>query len=386
MRKFFTKIMLLFFLTHPFTKALSQEQELKYKTVVAEGVSALVPGKQIDRAYDEALIDAKRNAIHIGLGLLVNSETIVNNYELISDKILSQSAGYVRHYDVISRGSDGDLYRVVISAEVALADLNSDLLAIQLLKQEKGYPRLMLIGVEKEGDEQKSSVTVQTAIEDELIKKGFDLVDESQVEIIKARDVALHPDDPQMAAALGQRYGAEIIIVFQAMADYEGASDAYGLNLNSYRCTVDARMIYTDTADLFASVSGSTYAAAEGKPAAIRLSFQKAGKKISPLIIEKILQNWQERKNKLELVVNGITYEEMILIKDRLQILRRVNAVGAPKFDQGVAVFHLQGDLGAEELAKKLMEQKDIPSLEITGLSSSRVETRKKTSEKPPIE
>jgi len=378
--------MLLFILTHPFTKALSQEQELKYKTVVAEGVSALVPGKQIDRAYDEALIDAKRNAIHIGLGLLVNSETIVNNYELISDKILSQSAGYVRHYDVISRGSDGDLYRVVISAEVALADLNSDLLAIQLLKQEKGYPRLMLIGVEKEGDEQKSSVTVQTAIEDELIKKGFDLVDESQVEIIKARDVALHPDDPQMAAALGQRYGAEIIIVFQAMADYEGASDAYGLNLNSYRCTVDARMIYTDTADLFASVSGSTYAAAEGKPAAIRLSFQKAGKKISPLIIEKILQNWQERKNKLELVVNGITYEEMILIKDRLQILRRVNAVGAPKFDQGVAVFHLQGDLGAEELAKKLMEQKDIPSLEITGLSSSRVETRKKTSEKPPIE
>ena len=378
--------MLLFFLTHPFTKALSQEQELKYKTVVAEGVSALVPGKQIDRAYDEALIDAKRNAIHIGLGLLVNSETIVNNYELISDKILSQSAGYVRHYDVISRGSDGDLYRVVISAEVALADLNSDLLAIQLLKQEKGYPRLMLIGVEKEGDEQKSSVTVQTAIEDELIKKGFDLVDESQVEIIKARDVALHPDDPQMAAALGQRYGAEIIIVFQAMADYEGASDAYGLNLNSYRCTVDARMIYTDTADLFASVSGSTYAAAEGKPAAIRLSFQKAGKKISPLIIEKILQNWQERKNKLELVVNGITYEEMILIKDRLQILRRVNAVGAPKFDQGVAVFHLQGDLAAEELAKKLMEQKDIPSLEITGLSSSRVETRKKTSEKPPIE
>ena len=385
----FLIIMLLAFLLsliQPFSNVFSQEQELKYKTVVAEGVSALVPGKEIDRAYDEALLDAKRNAIHIGLGLLVNSETIVNNYELISDKILTQSAGYVRNYDVMSRVKDGDLYRVVISAEVALADLNSDLLAIQLLKEQKGYPRLMLIGVEKEGDEQKSSVSVQTAIEDDLISKGFDLVDESQVEIIKARDVAMHPDDHKMAAALGQRHGAEIIIVFQAMADYEGSSDAYGLILNSYRCTVDARIIYTDTAELLASVSASNYASAEGKPAAIRLSYQRAAKKISPLIVEKILQNWQERKNKLELVVNGITYEEMILIKERLQILRRVNAVGIPKFDQGVAVFHLQAEMGAEELAKKLMEQKDIPSLEITSLSPSRVETRKKTSENPPKE
>lgn len=358
-----------------FSASLSFAQdELEYKTVVADGVSALVPGKQIDRAYDEALLDAKRNAVNMGIGVLVNSETIVENYQLISDRILTKSAGYVRKFKVISRNREGDLYRVVISAEVALADLHSDLLAVQILKEEKGYPKLMLIGVEKTGDDPKNSVSAQTAIEEILIDKGFDLVDESQVELIKARDVALHPDDLGAAAALGERFGAQIIVVFQALADYEGTSNAYGLPLNSYRGNLDARIIYTDTADLLGSVNGSDYASAEGKPVAVRLAFQRAARKTAPLIIEKILQDWQKHTNKLELVVRGLSYSEMKKLKDQIQMFRGVKSVAAPELLKGVAIFHIQADLLAENLADKLMEGMLLPGLKITSLSGGRIE------------
>ena len=39
------------------------------------------------------------------------------------------------------------------------------------------------------------------------------------MEKIKERDVALSFDDPARAAALGQRYGAELVIVGKAVSD-----------------------------------------------------------------------------------------------------------------------------------------------------------------------
>jgi len=352
----------------------TQEQETRI--VVAEGVSALIPGKSIDRAFDEAVKDAKRNAVQMGIGVLVNSQTIVDNYELISDKILTRSSGYVRHFEVISRNSDGDLYRVVIKAEVAVADIHSDLAAVLILKAEKGYPRIMLIGIEKVGEQQKTSLSAQTAMEEFLVKKGFDLVDESQVEIVKARDVALHPEDHKTAAALGQRFGAEIIVVYQAIADYEGTSNAYGMNLNSFRGTLDARIIYTDTADLLGSVSASDYAAAEGRPAAVRLAFQKTARKAAPLVMEKILDDWQKHVNKLDLVISGLNYVEMKKIKEALSVMRRVDAVGSGEFEKGVAMFHIQGDITPGDLADRLLEIDEIPGLQIIAVSSGRVEAR----------
>jgi len=360
------------------TGSYSQKPEQEYKIVVAEGVAVFSPDKSPDILFDQALLDAKRNSVNIGIGVLVNAETIVENYELLSDRILTSSAGYVREYKVLSSEKQGDLYRVVISAKVAMADLNSDILAVQLLKDEKEYPRIMLLGMEMTGEEQRASLSAQTIMEKILIDRGFDLVDEAQVEIVKARDIALHPDDHKTAAALGERFGAEIIIVFQAIADYEGTSDAYGLSLHSYRGTLDARIIYTDTADLLASVSVSRYAASEGRPAAIRLAFQRLGQKAAPLIIEKILMQWQTHINKLELVVKGLDFKEMTKMKEHLRMIRHVHAVAAPGFDNGVAVFSLRSALSSQRIAEEITKGRPFPNLRIISLSPGRIEAEKK--------
>ncbi len=351
-------------------------QESEYKSVVAEGVSALMPGKPLDRAYDEALLDAKRTAVEMGVGTLVDSKSIVENYQLISDRILTHSSGYLRTFKVVSKGKDGDLYRVVITAEVGLGKIKDDLIAIAVLKEEKGYPRLMLIGMEKVGEKPKTTFSAQTVIEDVLGDKGFDLVDKSQVDVIKARDVAMNPDDYGKAAALGRRFGAEIVIVFQAIADYEGTSDVYGALMHSYRGTVDARIIYTDTGDLLGAVDTSDHAAAEGKPAAVRLAFQKTARKIAPMIMDKILSDWQKHINKLELVVSGLSYRQMDGLKKILKEMRRVKGVATPEFTKGVAIYRIQADMRADDLADHLLENAWIPGLIITTVSANRVEAK----------
>jgi len=356
--------------------AAAQPAGGEFRTVVAEGVAALIPGKNPDKVYDEALKDAKRNAVQMGVGVLVDSATLVENYQMVSDKILALSSGYVRNFKVLSQANDGDLYRIVIQAEVAVASIDADLRAVLALKEDKGYPRIMLIGVEKENDIARQSATAQSELEDFLIQKGFDLVDQSQVDVNKARDAAMNPDDLAKAAVLGEAYGAEIVILFQAHADSDGQSVVHGIPMHSYRGVLDARMVYTDTAAMLGSVSVNDGGSAEGAPAAIRLTHQRTAKKAGPLVMEKILADWQKRVNKIEVIVSGIAYSEMKKVQDALKNVRRVDAVAAPRFEKGVATFQVQGDIKPEDLADVLPEVAGVEGLEVVTVTPGRVECR----------
>ncbi|MEO0224689.1 MAG: hypothetical protein ABIL76_06330, partial [candidate division WOR-3 bacterium] len=67
------------------------------KTIISEGVSS-INNVSIDVARDRAISDALRNAIEQALGTYIESQTIIDNYQLIEDNILSKSKGYVKSY------------------------------------------------------------------------------------------------------------------------------------------------------------------------------------------------------------------------------------------------------------------------------------------------
>ena len=48
--------------------------------------------------YDEALKRAMRAAVEKGVGVLVDSETIIKNNQLISDKVYTEVKGYINSY------------------------------------------------------------------------------------------------------------------------------------------------------------------------------------------------------------------------------------------------------------------------------------------------
>jgi hypothetical protein len=77
--------------------------------VVAEGVGT---------DAEEALKDALRAAVRQVVGSLVDAETLVKNDKVISDKVLTYSAGIVTKYDEISKTENKGLFRVRIKATV----------------------------------------------------------------------------------------------------------------------------------------------------------------------------------------------------------------------------------------------------------------------------
>ena len=69
-------------------------------------------------ARDIALQNAQRSAVEMALGTRIDSKTLTENMQLIQDRIVSVSAGYVAGYDVLSEGPSGDVYAVTIRATV----------------------------------------------------------------------------------------------------------------------------------------------------------------------------------------------------------------------------------------------------------------------------
>ena len=92
------------------------------RTVAAEGV-AMVQQGALDIARDAAVEDAQKRAVEQAIGILIDSQTQVENYQVISDKILSQTKGYIKRYSIAGEVNEGSLLRVRINAEVALGKL-----------------------------------------------------------------------------------------------------------------------------------------------------------------------------------------------------------------------------------------------------------------------
>lgn len=78
-------------------------------------------------SYPEALKDAFRKAIEETIGALVLSEILVVNMQLIEDKILTLSAGYIERFWILASYQENDLHYVRIKAIVKKDDILKEL-------------------------------------------------------------------------------------------------------------------------------------------------------------------------------------------------------------------------------------------------------------------
>lgn len=172
------------------------------KTITAEGYGATKP---------EALLQAKRAAIEEGIGVVLSSQTEVENFMLKKDTVITQSFGSVRSYDIQKEEQKGDTWYVKISAVVSLDSITADLMALKILLASMDKPRTMVLIQEQGGH------NAESAIVDFLQGKGFELIDPAQTAALMAKDdpfIRKATDgDPVAAAKLGAENGAEYVVV-----------------------------------------------------------------------------------------------------------------------------------------------------------------------------
>jgi hypothetical protein len=85
---------------------------------------------------DEAVQSAYSAAIEQVVGVLVDAETLVKNDQVVSDKVLTFSRGFVQSYDEVKRWDKGGIHYVRIRAKVAVDKLEESLKGSKITTRE----------------------------------------------------------------------------------------------------------------------------------------------------------------------------------------------------------------------------------------------------------
>ena len=203
---------------------------------------------------DAAIEQAKRDAVEIGLGAYISSETVVTATSL-TDNIYSKAQGFVKTFKVISenKGPDGN-WEVTISAEVTaiLDEVMQDEAALQTLLSSMNRPRIIFLVREENLIDNVPTDFAETKLLSLFYEKGFDVVDRQLVQALKGKPDYENALSGNVAAAakVASQLGADIIVIGTAKISSGGIF--YGMT--SGQADINGKIVRVDTGDILAVV------------------------------------------------------------------------------------------------------------------------------------
>jgi hypothetical protein len=297
--------------------------------------TASVQKNFVSIARDKAIDNAKRLAVEQASRTFIQNETLVQNYQVVYDRIFSRFAGYINSYRIVDERREGDEYRVTIDAEVETAKLQQDLdSVIKSILPELGNPRLMVLFSQRE----QKDFLAEGAMVNYFLSKGFKLVD---ADVVRAHTAAARlkslDQDKDAAREVGNRYGAEIIIV----GSVQTTSHPFKLGdieMFTNRAVISSKVIKSDTGDIMAT--GSEEHKLPGVKDNFKEPVEEASRKVSEALLKKIASWWQNELSStmsVKLVVNGLSsFKEVTAFKERLpQEARGIERMDQRSYGQG---------------------------------------------------
>jgi hypothetical protein len=113
--------------------------------VTAKGLSFFESGREVI-AREKALDEAKRAAIEKAMGTMIESRTIVENFQVVKDQIFTRSSGYLKDIKILKeKQTDLGTYEVEIQAEVEISVLVDDIDRLQNIIRWQQNPRIGII-------------------------------------------------------------------------------------------------------------------------------------------------------------------------------------------------------------------------------------------------
>ncbi len=355
----------------------------KVTTIDVEGAGAVVnDNKAIGR--DSAIKDALRRAVEQAVGTFISSETMVQNYEVLSDRIYSRSQGYIQNYAIFYEDVRDNLYRVKIRATVSLGNIRDDLQALGLLMARKNMPRIMVLMAEQNVGQSHpyyywrgTDLSVcENVIHTSFLKDGFTFVDRTPL-AGKLKMASGNLSDSE-AARMGEQVDAELVIVGKAFAKYAG--NIAGTAMKSLQANVTARAVRVDTGMVIASAGGHGAAVHIDDITGGTNALEKAAGNVAEDLKSQIVAKWQSEVASTTLVsltVRGLkSYSDFIRLKDALKTeVRGVQDIFLRKMEGGTAKMDLQIEGSAISLADELALAKfEDFSLDITNVSQNSLE------------
>lgn len=237
-----------------------------------------------------------------------------------------------------------------------------------------GMPRVMVLVDEKNLGSIPTSEVEAMAVK-ELLNRGFAAVDQEMVRANLAKQQILLKSvgDVRGAAALGQQFGADVVIVGEAVAKPSARRIAES-NLRTYQAVVTLRAVRCDNSENIASASQESSVIALEDVSGGSKSLRQAAQSAIENILDQIQVHWSKTADALSRIVvtvGGIDQAwKLKAVRDQLRGLKEVVNCRQKSYSAGVAIFELETETPAEALSERIVLTAD-PALSLQVLEVS---------------
>jgi len=341
----------------------------------------------VARARDNAIADALQDVVEDAVDLLISPSSVVQDIQLLSDRVYSQTEEFIHEYKVLTESKSGKYYRVVVRATVSMKAIQEKLASVGILTGHKEVPAVMFFVSEQNiGDFSPQywwgeipfgvdlSVS-ENVLSDYMRKRGLIVVDRASLD----RDVRLGPEyvdselNDDAAIKLGTELGADLVIIGKSIAQLSG--NVSNSHMKSIQASVSTRAINTDTGTIVASAQATKGLVGRDDRAGGTEALVLASSALAQDLTGQIVAKWGEEVRQsivVELVVQGIKeYADFVRFRRHLRsdirgvknvYLRSISADGA-KMD--VDVMGNARDL-ADDLMLQPFENLAVNIFEVT--------------------
>ena len=330
---------------------------LVMNSVIAQENSQVITVRGEGNSKTQAIDQAKRMAVEQALGTVLSSETLIENYQLVNDHIISRANGFIKTYREIETQVSEGIYSVIIQAEVTriFDEILKDQAAVDLLIAWMDKPRFMIIVEENNCGE--NTEACETALTRRLKEWNFDLVSKKRInpELLEGR---ISTESITQISTSAYREGAELILIGKALAqEKDGIEYFEGTGMKSVQADFTAQIIEAHTGRIYASYA--THDAAvhiseitAGNEALTNASIEMADSLIAALL--KWAGNAQISARSFRIVILDAGFTDFSIIRKKLSDIPLVESVQQRSFSAGEGVLSIDYCGKIEDLAVQL--------------------------------
>lgn len=313
----------------------------------------------------EAVNDALRSAVEQGVGVLIDSETIVEKNQVLKDEIYANSKGFVNQYKIIASQQNVDGWCVTINAEVDTnpnSKLMDELTRLGIIDIKLRNPKIAVMIPETHLRSRIPDPAGETAVIKAFIDAGFDnMVDISTKRMQYNNPFNLNTDDLHTLASSMQ---ADILVVGEAFSEGVGDVGQFlpkGKRTGTLSCRarVEAKMYIARTGQIIAAEGKYGSAVDISEAVAAKKALANAGKAMGEYLSGKLLELGSANRQKLELVVISTGYDKLNVVQAALQGVKGVKNANLSNYADGKGTFVLQYGGAPQTLFAQLQQSID---------------------------
>ena len=321
------------------------------KRVESTGFGAIVKGDRA-AAFEEAKMNALRQAVEEAVGVLLSSHSRVENFALIEDNIYTRTEGYVRAYEVLEENLlDESTLAVTLESTVELGILQDRIDGLEVLIESAGNPYILIL----ESPPAKGEVGIHLRRALAKISKRLNLMVVPDISSVESS---------AEAAQIGKETGADIVL----FAHYESAlqgdkpipfSDRSlgGLGIYSAVANVKLEGLWSDTGRVFSTHYGSARVAAGQAETAMEKAGAQCTSSLADSLVKDLVANWQEKVYSGRLVRVVVNFEDVDPQEFESALvgaLGNVQTLHRRIYDADRAVFDIKSKKSGFDIARHL--------------------------------